>query len=93
MENKEYFIWLRDDDQPMADCYAATIIRVYGEEQRNLIWDLFKSEWATEFFTDEELQKKYVVFENYFLQKIKKEMHIELEVIDHDTLSFYGAKQ
>jgi hypothetical protein len=91
MENKEYFIWLRDDDQAMEDCYAATIIRVYGQENRDLIWDLFKSEWGNEFFENEELRKKYVVFENYFITRIKQEHDIDLEIIDHDTLSFYGG--
>jgi hypothetical protein len=92
MENKEYFIWLRDDDQFMEDCYAATIIRVYGEENRDLVWDLFKSEWANEFFESEELKKKYIVFEHYFLQKLKKDYALDLEVINHDTLSFYGGE-
>lgn len=91
-DNKEYFIWLRDDDQPMADCYAATIIRVFGLEERDLIWDLFKSGFANEFFEDENIRKKYVVFENYFLQKIEREYGLELEIIDHDTLAFYGGK-
>jgi hypothetical protein len=92
MENKEYFIWLRDDDQPMADCYAATIIRVFGIQERDLIWDLFKSGFADDFFEDENIRKKYVVFENYFLEKVKLRYGLELEVIDHDTLSFYGGK-
>jgi len=92
MENKEYFIWLRDDDQPMADCYAATIIRVFGIHERDLIWDLFKSGFADDFFEDENIRKKYVVFENYFLQKVKLYYGLDLEVIDHDTLSFYGGK-
>ena len=92
MENKEYFIWLRDDDQPMADCYAATIIRVFGIHERDLIWGLFKSGFADDFFEDENIRKKYVVFENYFLQKVKLYYGLDLEVIDHDTLSFYGGK-
>lgn len=91
MENKEYFIWLRDDNQLMEECYAATIIRVFGEQNRNLIWDLFKSDWAHEFFENEELQKKYLVFEYYFIKKIKQDYNIDLELIDHDTLSFYGG--
>jgi hypothetical protein len=92
MENKEYFIWLRDDNQLMEECYAATIIRVFGIQERDLIWGLFKSGWANDFFEDENIRKKYVVFEHYFLQKIKKHYGLDLEVIDHDTLSFYGAE-
>lgn len=92
MDNNEYFIWLRDDDQRMEDCYAATILRVYGKEDRDLIWDLFKSEWANEFFEDENLRKKYLVFEHYFLEKLKAEYGLEPELIDHDTLAFYGGE-
>jgi hypothetical protein len=92
MENKEYFMWLRDDDQRMEDCYAAYIIRVYGKEDRDLVWDLFKSGWANEFFEDENIKKKYVIFENYFLEKLKAEYNLEPELINHDTMAFYGGE-
>lgn len=90
IDNKEYFIWLRDDNQEMENCYAAYIIRVYGQENRDLIWDLFKSGWAEEFFDDEELQKKYIDFENYFITKLETQYNIDFQVIDHDTLAFSG---
>lgn len=86
--NKEFFIWLRNDDERMDWCYFPYVLKVYGSDHRDLIWDLFKGGFAREFFDSEELQKKFVDWPYYFLYRLQEEYNIDLETIDMDVLSF-----
>jgi hypothetical protein len=85
---QEFYIWLRDDDENMSWCYAPYILKVYGEDYRDLVWDLFKEGFAREFFEFEKIQKEFDNFAYYFIYKMQEEYNIDLEIIDMDVLSF-----
>ena len=85
---KEFYIWLRDDEENMSYCYAPYILKLEGDDRRDLVWDLFKSGYAREFFEFEELQKQFDNFAYYFIYKMQEDYDLDLEVIDMDVLSF-----
>jgi hypothetical protein len=86
--NKEFYIWFRDDDESMVDCYAPYILKVYSEEDRDLVWDLFKSGFAREFFHNEEIKTRFIDWPYYFLYRVQEEYNIDLETISMDVISF-----
>ena len=83
----EFFIWIKESGESYEESFALSLIKV-DKKNRDLIWDLWHNGIGEEFFDDEKVRSKYVVFDYYVLNLMKEKYGVEYEEIDHDTLEY-----